>query len=96
MDILHITYSCSPRVSWAIDAGQIIVVDEQYGRRHCLRGVEAAVWDWLTLAYPYPRLLALLVELLAVPPAQAAVTLRELLHRWIDIGLLVQEGESHG
>lgn len=96
MNTLPITYSCSPRVSWAVDAGQIIVVDEQQGRHYCLRGVEAAVWDWLTLAYPYPRLLTLLANLLAVSPAQAAVPLHAMLRQWADMGLLAQETRSDG
>ncbi|MBP7694549.1 MAG: hypothetical protein KA764_21690 [Anaerolineales bacterium] len=83
-------------VRWVVDAGQVLVVDERRGTVHCLRGVEMAVWNWLTLAYPYPRLVVLLAESLAVSPAAAEAQLAALLRGWQAAGVLEVQEPAHG
>lgn len=82
---------CPETVRWVNDAGQILVIDEQRGVTHTLRGVEAAVWDWLTLAYPYPVLVEMLAALLALSPGEAAARLEAILAAWQTAGLLEVE-----
>jgi hypothetical protein len=59
--------TCPPSVRWVKDADQILVVNERRGTSVALRGAEAAIWDWLTLRYPYPTLVNLLAALQATP-----------------------------
>jgi hypothetical protein len=79
---------CPESVRWVNDAGQILVIDERRGVTHTLRGVEAAVWDWLTLAYPYPALVEMLAALLTLPSDQSAERLGDILAAWQTAGLL--------
>jgi hypothetical protein len=85
---------CPETVRWVNDAGQILVIDEQRGVTHRLRGDEAALWNWLTLAYPYPALVEMLAALLAQPPDAATARLEAMLAAWQTAGLLeAQEKE---
>ncbi len=82
---------CPDHVRWVNDAGQILVIDERRGVLHTLRGAEAAVWDWLALAYPSPALVEMLAALLALPPGEAAARLEAILAAWRSAGLLEPE-----
>jgi hypothetical protein len=79
---------CPETLRWVNDAGQILVIDERRGVTHTLGGDEAAVWDWLTLAYPYPTLVEMLAVLLAQSSNVAAARLEAILAGWQAAGLL--------
>lgn len=88
--------TCPESVAWVKDADCIIVVNGRRGESHILRGAEAAVWSWLMLAYPYPRLARLLAELLALPLAEAKRQLAVFLQGWRIAGLLEEAERPHG
>lgn len=84
-------------IRWVKDAEQVIVVDEQTERVHFLRGMEAVVWIWLSLAYAYPKLLNLMAALLALPVGEVEPKLLSLLQHWQQAGLLtIQEQATYG
>jgi len=88
------SYALAPRVRWVQDADRIIVADAAGSRGIELRGVEAAVWSWLSLAYPYAWLVEHLALLTGTPAAEAAAHLRGVLDGWLAHGLLVPEAEG--
>jgi hypothetical protein len=98
MDFVAPERECAPapHVRWAQDADRVIVVDELRGLGHELRGVDAAVWSWLALAYPRPKLLRLLGALLGATDAEAADYLGETLEAWRANGLVVSMDGWHG
>jgi hypothetical protein len=91
--VIHLR--CPENIQWAREAEQILVVDGRGGQAYALRGVEAAVWSWLALAYPYPQIVGFLAELLAAPVEQAEQRLAAILKAWLAAGLLeVKEAAS--
>jgi hypothetical protein len=91
------TYALPPHVRWAQDADRIIVVDDLMVRGCELRGVEAAIWSWLSLSFPHAKLVRHLAALLNAPEAEAAARLRETLDGWQAAGLLAASADgSHG
>jgi len=91
-----VVFSCPESVRWVEDADRVIVVDKREGETHMLRGAEAAVWGWLTLAYPYPKLVRLLAALLARSTADAEQRLAAILQDWCAAGLLQMLEPPHG
>lgn len=91
-----IVFACAESIRWVEDANHVVVVDERRGEAHLLHGAEAALWDWLSLAYPYPRLVRLLAALLALPVADAEQRLAAILQDWCAAGLLEFVEPSHG
>ena len=91
-----VVFACPESMRWVEDADRVIVVDEREGETHILRGVEAAVWGWLTLAYPYPKLVQLLAALLVLSSADAEQRLVAILQDWRAAGLLQMLEPPHG
>lgn len=90
-------YALSSHIRWVQDIDRIIVADDLNRRGYELHGVEAAIWSWLPLAFPYAKLVRLLTGLFGVPTPQAAARLRETLEDWQAQGLLVASTDgSHG
>jgi len=90
-----ICYRCAPAVTWVRDADQTLLVDAEGGGHWSLRGAEAAVWDWLVLAYPYERIVRFLSLLLRVPAGQVGKVLCSTLLAWQDAGIVQAVGESY-
>ena len=87
-------YRVSDNIRWVQDANQVIVVDDH---RRCfviLRAAEATIWGWLTLNYPYARLLAAVGALWTLSQAEADQRLRALLQRWSESGLLAVKARN--
>ena len=91
-----VVFAGSEVIQWVQDAGHVIVVDERRGEVHVLSGAEATVWGWLTLTYPYPKLIRLLAALLRLPLDEAEQRLVAILQNWRAAGLLETAGPSHG
>ena len=81
-------YRCTSSIVWVRDAGQTLAVDEETGRSWTLRGVEAVVWDLLTVGYAYRRIVLLLSLIFSLPAAAAAQALDSLLRRWREANLI--------
>jgi hypothetical protein len=96
LDGQGVVLTCPAPVWWVKDADQILVVDEQKGTLVILRGLEAVIWDWLTLMYSYPRLVNLLAALRVVPADEAERQLIDVLSAWQSIGLLQRDEAAHG
>jgi len=84
----RVTLECPEHLRWVQDATCVWVFDARSGAAHCLSGTDAAVWGWMTMAYPYDRLVELTGLLLNLPPAEAEQHLAALLQAWIAAGLL--------
>ena len=93
----ELTYRCAPAIAWLRDADQILLVDGQRGLSWFIRGVEAAIWDWLCLAYPYPRIVRFVSLLLRTSTEEAERRLLATLRGWREAGILyVVEGSERG
>lgn len=90
----QLVYRCAPTLVWVRDEGHVIVVDAQNARSWLLDGIEAAIWDWVTMGYSYPRIVNLASLILKGSQAQAETQLEETLHRWHRAGLVQLEGNT--
>ena len=87
-------YRCAPTIVWARDEGRVIVVDDQDKRSWLLDGIEAAIWDWVTMGYAHPRIVSMVSLTLKGSDAQAETLLENTLHRWYLAGLVQLEGTT--
>ena len=83
-------------ILWVKDQDKIIVIDKQQKRTLYLQDLEAALWSWLTLAYPYQKLIYLLQASLDTTTQEAEKQLISFLQKWHSAGILVLEGGKHG
>jgi len=91
---VHPIYRCTPSIVWVRDAGQTLAVDEETGQAWTLCGVEAVVWDLLTVGYAYRRIVLLLSLIFSLPAAAAAQALDSLLRRWREMDLVQVSEEA--
>jgi hypothetical protein len=84
-----VAYRCAPAIAWVKDVRQTILVAAETGESWTLCGVEAAIWDLLTLNYPAEQITRLLSVLLALSPEQAAATLAGAIRTWAEAGILI-------
>ena len=92
-----IQYSCPTSVLWVKDRGQIIVINEERQKSFVLKGEKASLWSWLSLRYPYKRLLDGLMVLLNLTQEEAEIWLHTTLAEWAREGLLLAiEAEDNG
>ena len=88
---------CAEDVYWVKDAGHTRLVVERTGDSHVLYNTDAMVWDWLTLTYPYPKVVAMLAEALDVSPQEADERLCVFLAKLSEMGILADaESSTHG
>jgi hypothetical protein len=90
----RLTWRCAPDITWVRDAGQILVVDSQRGLSWSLQGAEAATWDWLTLAYPYDKIVRFLSLLWGASTDDARRMLVTTLRGWQDKGIVQVMGDG--
>lgn len=76
---------------WVKDRDQILVVDEQDQQVHPLHSVEAAVWSWLALSYPYPKIVELLAAMLQISSLETEQRLGVIFQNWQKTGILTVE-----
>jgi hypothetical protein len=87
-----LTYRPAPSIIWTRELDQTLLIDRERGTSWTMRGTEAVVWDLLVLAYPYPRIVALLSVLQGFSAEEARGALSALLVRWQGEGLLEISG----
>jgi len=85
--------SCAPDILWVRDADQVLAIDPETDQAWSLRGIEAALWDWLVMGYPYARLVHLVSLALGVPQDVAEQETLGHLSRWESQGLLHAKGQ---
>ena len=78
-------YQRARDIHWVIDARQTIVINQKSGAVFCLTGIEAAIWSWLTLSYPYQTMLELIS---GMEQTEAAPLLHKTVQKWRALGLL--------
>lgn len=78
-------------VFWVKDRGQILVLDEKRQEIHVLRGVEAAVWGWLVLNYPYEKMVRSLTLMLGTSTEETQECLSTIIQKLISTGILTVE-----
>jgi hypothetical protein len=84
------------RIDTVQDADRTLLVRVDGGQVFTLRGVDEAVWSWLTLGYSSARLVELLAALGDIPLERAADELGAILARWLASGILVKDADPHG
>jgi len=80
--------SSTDSVFWVKDRGQILVLDEKRQEMLVLRGVEAAVWGWLVLNYPYEKIFRSLTVMLGASTEEAEQCLWSIIQKLINTGIL--------
>ena len=81
-------YRCAPTVTWVKDASQTILVEEEKERSWRLQGVEAIIWDLLTLDYAAGGMIDFLALLLNNSVQEAQTTLLAVLRDWAEMGIV--------
>lgn len=81
-------YCCIPDIVWTRDADQTLLVSPGQGQGWALRGVEATVWDLLTLHYPFERIVGFLAELLQLSGEEATRQLLAVVQGWEQAGIM--------
>ena len=90
----RLIYCCSPSIVWVKDADQTLVVDKELGRSWALGGVEALVWDLLSVGYSYRRITRMLSLLLSLSVDEAEHTLGGVLQKWRRANIVQVSGEA--
>ena len=94
MTVQGFFYQCSPDITWVRDTGGTLLVDAVRAQAWSLSGVEASIWEWLTLAYPYDKVVHFLSVLLRIRADEAEETLLSALRGWLAAGILQISGEN--
>jgi hypothetical protein len=81
-------YHCAPSIIWVKDSDHTLVVDRDTGQSWALRGVEAVVWDLLSVGYSYHRIIPMLSVMLSLSVEDAGRTLADVLRTWRDASIL--------
>jgi hypothetical protein len=90
-------YCCVPAVVWVKDAGQTLLVEQERGQCWVLCGVEATIWDLLTLHYEFGRIVGFLSELLKLSGEEATQQLVAAIRNWEQAGIVhTLEGDGRG
>jgi hypothetical protein len=79
-----------------MDSAGLILVHATRQETHLLTGIEATVWNLLTLRYTYRQLLSLAAILLDSPEPVAENRLQVMLTAWQSAGLLVSMEQADG
>lgn len=91
------TYCCVPTIVWVKDAEQTILIETVGKRSWIIRGMEAAIWDWLTLNHPAERVVRFLSALSGTSTEEARKVLSSILQGWEKAGIVqVTEGNRCG
>jgi hypothetical protein len=88
------TYRCAPHVVWTRDVDRVLLVDSEGERAWELDGLEAAIWDWLAMGYPYDKVVDFVSLVLACSQDEAGKTLEAALDAWRQAGLVERVGED--
>jgi hypothetical protein len=87
-------YHCPPALVWLKERGRTIVVDQKRMESWQLGGLQAVVWDLVTLGYPFGRIARLVAALLDVSRDEADGTVLTILARWEEAGMVRREGDA--
>jgi len=91
-----IVYRSAPGIAWVKDAELTLIVDDERGQSWSLRGLEAAVWDLMTLSHSFAEIVNLVSLLAHCAPDEAASIVTALLHQWEQQGIVRATEGSEG
>lgn len=92
-----LAYHCAPDIAWVKDDGLTLLVHQGGACSWRLNGAEVAIWDLLSLAYPFQKMVRFLSVLLACTPEDARGILVATLGEWEQKGIVcAAEGIDHG
>jgi hypothetical protein len=86
---MSVEYAAPDTVLSALDDDRVIVVDAAAGTAYRLTGVEALIWRYLSDSPDCPGLIDVLRRTLGATTPRADRVLRDILARWVGLGLLV-------
>jgi hypothetical protein len=86
--------SCAPTINWLRDTDQVFLLDTESGQYWSIRGIEMAMWDFMTLAYPYEKIVRFLSLFLETSPAEAEKVFITTLCNWQEVGIIQITGEQ--
>jgi len=89
-----LAYRCTPAITWVKDADQILLIDAEREQFWFIQGVEAVIWDFLALAYPYEKIVHFLSLMHSTSTDEAEETLHLALCGWRRAGIVQLVGES--
>jgi hypothetical protein len=92
--MMHGRYITPASIRWCQDSSRILVIDEGANLAVSLTGLEAALWKWLGLAYPYQDVAAFAQAYLNLPAEETQSRLSQVFTQWIELGILAPEGEE--
>ena len=88
---------CVRDINWVRDDDITLLVNEQSGQTFVLKGLEAAIWDWLIMHFSYTKITDLLGASLEFSTVQAELYLNTILNQWVENGLLmIEKRTTHG
>jgi hypothetical protein len=70
-----------------------MVVDKETGQSWVVRGMEALVWDLVTVGYSYRRIIRMLSLILSLSVEEGDRILTGVLRQWQDAGIVQVPGE---
>jgi len=86
-----VKYVTPSSLRWCQDTNRVLVIDEQSGLAVSLAGLDAAVWNWFGLSYPYEDVLELTRVFVDLPEEETRARLNQILVNWVESGLLEEE-----
>lgn len=88
---------CVRDMNWVRDDEMTLLVNEQSGQTFVLKGLEAAIWDWLSMQFSYTKITGLLEVVSELSTVEAEFYLNTILNQWVENGLLmIEERTAHG
>lgn len=85
-NLIHI--STPESVCWVNDGKQITVINRESNRFFTLSGLEAVVWNWLSLGYSYQQIEIMTAHLLSQSESEAVDVLGSIFRDWYTNDLL--------
>lgn len=84
------------QIEYVRDLEWVILVSPENHKKWILQGMEAAIWNWLTLDDGYTRLVNKIAAACSVSKEEASGLLQTTLTQWVEAGLLTCEGQDDG
>jgi hypothetical protein len=89
-------YRAARAVSWAVEAGCTLVVDEKHCQVFRLVGLEQWIWDCLVLGYREERIHQIVACARKMTSQAAEREVSAVLGEWQSLGIVEAVGSSHG
>lgn len=87
------SYQCAAEIEWVKNSDHILLINRLTGQSWQFRGLQALIWELLSVGHRYQKLLKLfaLTESIALDLADAQI--RQTLKIWAQDGIIEQVGD---